>query len=120
MVSVWGELQRRNVVKVAMEQETGDAFRLTGTAIVQYALGDAGASDTALDELIEKWPVEAGYQVAQAYVFRGEIDRAFYWLDQAYDNRDSGLTGMLVDPVFANLHDDPRWEPFLDKMGFPH
>ena len=22
--------------------------------------------------------------------------------------------------LHANLHDDPRWEPFLEKMGLPH
>ena len=105
---------------VAIEQETSDFWRLTGTAIVQHALGDAGASDAALQELIEKWRALSAYQVALAYAFRGEIDHAFDWLEQAYDNRDSGLPLMLLDPLLANLHDDPRWEAFLDKMGLPH
>lgn len=105
---------------VAMEQEPDDPYRLIGIAIAQHALGGAGASDAALNELIEKWAAEAAYQIAEAYAFRGEIDNAFDWLDQAYDNRDSGLTTMLVDPLLANLHNDPRWEPFLDKMGLPH
>ncbi|MFB3078035.1 MAG: hypothetical protein ACE1Y4_08495, partial [Lysobacterales bacterium] len=96
---------------VAIEQETSDVFRLTGMAIVQHALGDAGASDAALQELIEKSAASAAYQVASVYAFRGEIDHAFDWLEQAYDERDSGLTNMLVDPLIANLHDDPRWEP---------
>jgi hypothetical protein len=26
----------------------------------------------------------------------------------------------LTDPMFANLHDDPRWKHFLDKLGLPH
>jgi hypothetical protein len=26
---------------------------------------------------------------------------------------------MLADPLLVKLHDDPRWEPFLEKMGFP-
>ena len=105
---------------VAIEQETSDFYRLTGTAIVQHALGDAGASDAALKELIEKYAAGAAYQVAEVYAFRGEIDYAFDWLNEAYDNRDAGLPQMLIEPLLANLHDDPRWEPLLDKMGLPH
>ncbi len=105
---------------VAMEQETADWYRLTGTAIVQHALGDAGASDAALKELIDKYAADGAYQVAEVYAFRGEIDYAFDWLECAYDNRDGGMTNILLDPLLANLHDDPRWEPLLDKMGLPH
>ncbi len=105
---------------VEMEQDSSDFLRLTGTAIVQHALGDAEASDAALQELIEKWAAEAAYQIAEVYAFRGEIDHAFEWLEQAYDNRDSGLPTMLLEPLFASLHDDLRWELFLDKMGLPH
>ena len=104
----------------AMEKETSDAFRLHGMAIVQYALGDAGASDATLQEFIECCAAGAAYQVAQAYALRGEIDLAFDWLDQAYANRDGALANMLTSNSLANLHDDPRWEPFLDKMGLPH
>ncbi len=105
---------------VEIEQETGDGFRLTGVAIVQHALGDAKASDAALEELIENWEVPWPYQVAEVYAFRGEIDHAFNWLERAYDDRDPGLTDLHIDPLLANLRDDPRWIPFLDKMGFPH
>jgi len=103
-----------------MEQETHDPFRLQGTAIIQHAMGKAGASDAALQELIECCAAEGAYQVAEVYAFRGEIDNAFAWLEQAYDNRDNGMTWLLLDPLLANLHDDPRWEPLLDKMGLPH
>ena len=92
-------------------------FRLVGTAIVRHALGDAGASDTALKALIECCAAGAEYQVAAVCAYRGEIDSAFGWLEQAYDNRDSGLVLLLLYPPLINLHDDPRWEPFLDKMG---
>ncbi len=105
---------------VAMEQEASDIYRLIGTAVAQQALGNAGASDAALQELIEKYAAPAAFQVAEIYAFRGESDNAFDWLEQAYDNRDPGLPQMLGDPLLANLHDDPRWEPFLEKMGLPH
>ncbi len=105
---------------VAMEHESDDAYRMAGMAVVLHALGDTGASDAALKELIERFAADSAFQVAEAYAVRAEIDDAFDWLEQAYDNRDSGLTSLLLDPLLANLHDDPRWEPFLDKIGLPH
>ena len=94
--------------------------RLTGIAIAQHALGNAEASDAALQELIE-WDGAQTWalRVAQVYTFRGEVDSAFDWLDQAFDNRENYLPDQLFDPVFDNLRDDPRWPAFLDKMGFP-
>ena len=105
---------------VAIDQVTSDAWRLFGMAIVLHALGDAGASDAALREFKDKNAAIAAYQIAGVYAFRGEIDLAFEWLNNAYDNRDAGLPFMLRERLFANLHDDPRWEAFLDKMGLPH
>jgi tetratricopeptide (TPR) repeat protein len=105
---------------VAMGQEPIDIYRLTGMAVVQHALGDAAASDAALKELIERFAANGAYQVAECYAYRGEIDDAFDWLEQAYDIHDAGLIGLLLDPLLANVHDDPRWEPLLDKMGLPH
>jgi TolB-like protein/cytochrome c-type biogenesis protein CcmH/NrfG len=104
----------------AMEQENGDWVRLHGMAIIQHALGDDEASDAALQAVIECCTANAGYQVALLYAFRGEIDKAFEWLDLAYDNDDTGGVIVMYDPLFANLHDDPRWGPFLDKMGLAH
>ncbi len=106
---------------VAIEKESSEVLRLFGTAIFQYALGDAAASDAALEELIDKYAAVAAYQIAYVHAMRGEIDNAFDWLEQAYDNRDGGLPSMLLEPQLANLHDDPRWPVFLvDKMGLPH
>jgi len=103
----------------AMEQENDNGLRLLGTAIVQYALGDADASDAALKAVIEGGTANWDYWVAMAYAYRGEIDKAFEWLDRGYSSDESGPT-ILYDPLFTNIHDDPRWERFLDKLGLPH
>ena len=29
----------------------------------------------------------------------------------------NGLSGVMVDPFFIDLHDDPRWQPLLEKGG---
>jgi len=104
----------------AMEEANANFLRLNGTAIVQHALGDADASDAALQAYIDKHAANGGYIVAEVYAFRGEIDKAFEWLEQAFDNDETGGVMVLYSPLFANLHDDARWKPFLDKMGVPH
>ena len=55
--------------------------------------------------------------IAYALAFRGDADRAFEFLDKAVHYGDSGLSHAANAPMFANLHDDPRWIPFLEKIG---
>ncbi len=104
----------------SIKQEPDDGYRLAGLAIVQHALGDTAAANAALEELIERFAADSAYQVAAAYAYRGETDLAFDWLEQAYDNRDAGISTLPTDPLFANVHDDPRWEAFLDRLGLSH
>ena len=60
----------------------------------------------------------AGYRnIAYVLAFRGESDRAFEWLHKAVAYRDSGLSQVSVEPLFAKIHDDPRWLPFLREVG---
>ena len=30
---------------------------------------------------------------------------------------DPGLTGIATEPLLSNIHDDPRWLPFLESIG---
>jgi len=38
------------------------------------------------------------------------------WLEITYENRDGGMSSLLVDLWLESLHDDPRWRPLLEKM----
>ena len=38
-------------------------------------------------------------------------------LERAYVQRDSGLTNTFSDPLLGSLRDDPRWLPFVRKLG---
>ena len=49
--------------------------------------------------------------------FRGEADGAFEWLDKAVEYKDTGLQHIAVEDLFANLHEDSRWLPFLESVG---
>jgi hypothetical protein len=49
--------------------------------------------------------------------WRGEKDPAFEWLDKAVEYHDTGLVEIPVEPMFANIQNDPRYLPFLRKLG---
>ena len=99
------------------KRETLVTFRLLGLALVYHASGRSAQSDAVLREMIEKEADASAYQIALAYAYRGEADLAFVWLERAYVQRDTGLGGMKVSTLLENLHGDPRWLPFLRKMG---
>jgi len=92
-------------------------FRQLAIALVEHTLGHAAESDAALVRLIEDYGNYAAYQIAEVFSWRGEKDRAFEWLERAYAQRDPGLGNCLTDPYLKALHGDPRWPPFLRKMG---
>jgi TolB-like protein len=101
----------------AMQKESNEGWRLIGLPMAWHALGDSPKSDAALAELIGKFGEHAAYNIAYVLAFRGEAARAFEWLDKAVAYRDPGLPEISVNPLFANLHADPRWLPFLRKIG---
>ncbi len=101
----------------AMQQEVDEGWRWIGMPMAYHALGRAEESDTALAELIDKDEQAAAYNIAYVLAFRGETDRAFEWLDKAVEYNDPGLSGISTEPLFANIHDDPRWLPFLESIG---
>ena len=100
-----------------MQLEPADNWRLDGQAMVYHALGRKAESDATLAKLIQKYEKEAAWNIAYVYAFRGEADRAFEWLDKAVVYRDPGVSLTAVQWPFSNLHQDPRWLPFLRKIG---
>jgi TolB-like protein/Tfp pilus assembly protein PilF len=102
---------------VAMQKEDNDVWRSIGLPMAWHALGKAAESDAALAELIRKFGKDGAYNIAYVLAFRGEVDRAFEWLEKAVVVKDPGLSEIALDPFFANLHQDPRWLPFLRKVG---
>lgn len=59
------------------------------------------------------------YQIAQVYAYRGQSQESFTWLELADKQRDPGLPEINSDPLFRNLHDDPRYAELLKKMHLP-
>jgi TolB-like protein len=95
------------------------SFRSTGIAMAEHSLGHARESQQALDEAIAKTAQVSAYQIACAYAWRGEKDKAFEWLERAYRQRDGGLAQMKTDPLTAALWSDPRFKAMLKKINLP-
>jgi tetratricopeptide (TPR) repeat protein len=102
-----------------IEQEKDLYWRLPGQAMAYHALGNKRESDALLDEFIAKYQAGGAYNIAQVFAFRGQVDQAFKWLEQAYIQHDGGLFLVKVDPLLRNLRQDPRYVSFLKKMNLP-
>jgi len=95
----------------------GEAFVNLAGAYAYYGAGRHENAAESLKWVIENIGVPFGYQIAQIYALQENPDKAFEWLEISYENRDGGLTYLLVDHFLESLHDDPRWRPLLEKMN---
>jgi TolB-like protein/DNA-binding winged helix-turn-helix (wHTH) protein len=58
--------------------------------------------------------------LAGAYALAGQTDKAFEWLEKAYEEREGqDLTLLKFEPAYKSLHSDPRFSALLRKMGLP-
>jgi TolB-like protein/Flp pilus assembly protein TadD len=100
-----------------IEQEKIESWRMYGLPIVYCALGRKADADAALNALIAKYEKDSAYNIAYVYAFCGDADKAFEWLDKAVAYQDPGLSEIVTENLFDKIHSDPRWLPFLRKIG---
>ncbi len=100
-----------------MEQEKTEVWRMFGLPMAYSALGRRADSDQALAAVIAKYGKDDPYNVAYVQAFCGHADQAFEWLDQAVQGKDAGLSEIVAESLFDQIHSDPRWLPFLRKIG---
>ncbi len=100
-----------------IEQETSEIYKMIGLPMAYHALGRKADSDVALAALIAKYEKDAPSNIAGVYAYRGEADKAFEWLDKAVEYGDGGLAEIVAENLFDKIHADPRWLPFLRKIG---
>ncbi len=85
------------------------------------ASGNGGAAQKMLDELLTATgnrPIPA-FDVAVVYMGMGQRDKAFEWLEKAYQERFYRLVYIGVDPLFDPLRSDERFKDLLRRIGLP-
>jgi TolB-like protein/Tfp pilus assembly protein PilF len=86
------------------------------------ALAVAGRRQEAL-KTVERWKrLTKGRfaredQLAQVYAALGDTERAFGFLQKAYEQRSPGLIWLKVDPRFDTLRADARFDDLLRRIG---
>ena len=110
-------LQNQPEAALEMIAQDSDSWWVDyGVALALSATDRAEEADQALAAFMDQHQ-DGPFQIAELYAFRGDIDKAFEWLERAYDQRDSGIHEMMNDPFLERLMDDTRWQPFLKRMG---
>ncbi|MCX6143519.1 MAG: protein kinase [Ignavibacteriales bacterium] len=93
-----------------------------------YVLGDLGyvyakAGKKAeairnLDQLLEfsKHGYMVAVQIAGVYVGLGDAEKAFEWLEKGYNEHNTQLSYLKIDPLWSNLRSDSRYFVLLKKI----
>jgi hypothetical protein len=57
--------------------------------------------------------------IAEWFAMGGDAEQAMAWLERAYTDRAAFLIFLRANPSFALLHDDPRYQDLVRRIGFP-
>jgi tetratricopeptide (TPR) repeat protein len=86
----------------------GDAFKISGIK---------GYWKKSLEFALEN----EGFNTDMAIIYAqlGERDRAFEFLEKAYNGRDTVLLWLKVSPEFDSFRSDPRFDDLMRRVGLP-
>ena len=103
---------------VAEFEAEHSGWRAFGLPLGQYAQGRAAQASAALDALVSN-SAGSEFQIAEAYSYFGDADKALYWLDQAVVRLDPGIQWLRGDPLLNGLSRDPRYAALLHRLKLP-
>jgi tetratricopeptide (TPR) repeat protein len=104
---------------IALSEQNPDIVAQLGHA---YALsGRRSEARTVLAKLfkLSKRAYVSPYMIACVYTGLEQQDRAFEMLEKGYQERDSHLVDVSLDPRLDPLRSDPRYTDLLRRVGLP-
>jgi len=102
------------------------AYEATATPVHLANLGHAYARNGNRSEALKvlaqlrtlsKTQYVSPYAFALVYIGLAETEKAFEWLQRAVTERCQAITALKVDPVFDDLHSDPRFASLIKQIG---
>jgi tetratricopeptide (TPR) repeat protein len=92
--------------------------RLVGRAMMSQEWGTSVEAQQSLAVFVARFGEEDPATAADLFAWRGDADRAFEWLERAYD-RHVGLSGIKGDWALQKIRSDARYAALLKKMRLP-
>ena len=93
------------------------AGSLITRAVAYYQMGNLQDFAEARQQMIDLYGDQYPTFVAQLDAIAGNIDSAFAWLDKQMAKPRWSREVNYLSENFVNLHDDPRWNRYLEKFG---
>lgn len=88
-------------------------------AELAIAFAASGRTDEAKRSLAQAIAPHQGYVspywIATAYLWLGDPETTFQWLERAYEQKDPMLGGLMTDPMLDPIRSDPRYTEMLRK-----
>ena len=101
-----------------IEQETSEVWKMIGLPMAYHALGRKADSDAALAALIAKYEKDCALQHRLRLCLPRRGRQGVRVARQGGRNiGDPGLAEIVTENLFDKIHADPRWLPFLRKIG---
>jgi TolB-like protein/Tfp pilus assembly protein PilF len=108
------------VMETAVRLSPDDSYAL-GYLGYTYAVtgrrADALKTLQRIDEM-EKHRYVSRFAHVYIYTGLGDKNKAFEWLEKAYQERSDSLAWFRFDPESKSLHSDPRFAALMRKIGF--
>jgi len=95
------------------------SFYLSVSGVAHAAAGQRAEAEHVIEELVERGRTEylSPLWIADITTRLGDTDRAFHWLDRAFDARTQALISLGVSPLYDPLRPDPRFANLLQRIG---
>jgi tetratricopeptide (TPR) repeat protein len=99
----------------------GQALALLGFAQTHAAAGNRTEAQKNLNQLIalSKQQYVSASNIASVFIYLGETDKAFQFLEEANTAHDLNVLRVKYDPRFAGLRSDPRFNDLVRRIGIP-
>ena len=114
-------LLRSSKLEKALKLTEGHGPAVMDILATLGASGQKEALKKRLDQLLEMRDqgVIPSIVFAMGYAYLGDMDEAFKWLEETYNERFFWLLSIKAAPEWDVFRDDPRYEAFIRRMKFP-